>query len=370
MRFFEDDMKRVFKVVGIILGVLVIVAAAYFVFLAVDEYRPKETEQLKISGEGTRTVQTGTTIRLLSWNLGYGALGDNADFFMDGGSMIYTADKKRVIENLDFDLEVIEEAQPDIICVQEIDVNSSRSYHTDEIKYLQQNSTLPALSAQSVYASNYDVSYIPIPIPPLGKMYSGINVFSDYEIKEAQRLSLPCPFNWPLRIINLKRCLEVTRFPVEGSDKEFVIINLHLEAYDNGEGKIAQTEMLKEVLDAEVSKGNYVMAVGDFNQVFSGTDTSAFPNIETEKDIWVPGFIEESEFGEEFSFYQDERTASGRSLDRALTEAESRAPGDFQYYIIDGAIVSENIEVEDFFAEEKGYYSTDHNPIIMDFKLK
>ena len=368
--FYEGDMKKVLKVLGIILAVIVAAALALFIFLAVDEYRPEETENLEISGDGTRTVEKGSSIRLLSWNLGYGALGDDADYFMDGGTKVYTDNKKRVYENLDYDLSVIEEAGADIVCVQEIDRNSSRSWHIDEFEYFTQNTSLPALSAQSIFALNYKVAYIPLPVPPMGKIYGGISLFSDYEIEEAQRISLPCPFDWPYRILNLKRCLEVTRFPVEGSDKQLVVINLHLEAFDNGEGKAAQTLVLKEVLDAEVSKGNYVIAVGDFNQTFGGTDTANFPAVGKEGDFWMPGLIDENEFGEEFSLYQDEKVASGRSLDRALTEADSTLPSDFQYYIIDGMIVSDNIEVEDFFVEDHGFYSSDHNPMIIDFKLK
>ena len=37
-----------------------------------------------------------------------------------------------------------------------------------------------------------------------------------------------------------------------------VAVNLHLEAYDDGEGKAAQTAMLFDILEEEYAKGNYV----------------------------------------------------------------------------------------------------------------
>ena len=89
---------------------------------------------------------------------------------------------------------------------------------------------------------------------------------------QAQRQSLPVPFKWPIRVANLKRCLLVERFTVADSGRELVLINLHLEAYDDGEGKAAQTKMLREFLQAEYEKGNYVIAGGDFNQTFPGPD--------------------------------------------------------------------------------------------------
>lgn len=47
-------------------------------------------------------------------------------------------------------------------------------------------------------------------------------------------------------------------------------------AYDDGEGKLAQTKMLSDLLQKEVEKGNYVIAAGDFNQSFSNVDTGAY----------------------------------------------------------------------------------------------
>jgi endonuclease/exonuclease/phosphatase family metal-dependent hydrolase len=61
--------------------------------------------------------------------------------------------------------------------------------------------------------------------------------------------------------------------------KYLVLVNLHLEAYDDGEGKKAQTEMLKQILQEEADQGNYVIAGGDFNQTFSGTDDSMYPEL-------------------------------------------------------------------------------------------
>ena len=45
-----------------------------------------------------------------------------------------------------------------------------------------------------------------------------------------------------------------TRIPIKGSDKELVLINFHLEAYDSGEGKIAQRKVLVKKLKEEYEK--------------------------------------------------------------------------------------------------------------------
>ncbi len=65
--------------------------------------------------------------------------------------------------------------------------------------------------------------------------------------------------------------------PIQGGTAELVLVNLHLEAYDDGEGKAAQTAQLAQLLQEERARGNYVIAGGDFNQSFSNVDTSMYP---------------------------------------------------------------------------------------------
>ncbi len=362
-----ERMKKAVRVIVIILIMIALVVGSLIGFLSVDEFKPDDVEALSIEGESQELVRTGETIRLMIWNLGYGALGDNADFFMDGGKMVYTADKERVQANLNTDIAEIEKINPDILCVQEMDRNSDRSYFVDESDYLINNSEADVFYGCSSFATNFKVAFVPLPVPPIGKVLAGLGTYSRYQMSEALRLSLPCPFNWPLRTFNLKRCLQVSRYPVEGSGKELVLVNLHLEAYDSGEGKTAQANMLKEVLADEIDKGNYVIACGDFNQVFSSIDTSAYPQLE---GLWEPGRIEVSEFEESLNFYTDNTSPSCRSLDRALTSVSSRDPEEFQYYIIDGFITSSNVSVNSVHTDDISFVSSDHNPVILEFSLQ
>ena len=129
-------------------------------------------------------------------------------------------------------------------------------------------------SYTSSYAYNYKTLMVPYPLPPIGRVTSGIMTLSSFEVSDAERIQLPCPFSYPIRLCNLKRCLIVSRIPIAGSEHELVIVNLHLEAYDSGEGKAAQTRMLADILQNEAAAGNYVIAGGDFNQTFSNVDLS------------------------------------------------------------------------------------------------
>ena len=342
---------------------LVGVALCGFVFLAVlltvTEYRPADIEPLSVNGSSEQKITAGRTHRVLTWNIGYGALGDNADFFLDGGTGVKTADKERVDANLSVIKENIGMFSPDLVLLQEVDVDSHRSEHTDEAAFL-----VDDFVGNSSFAYNYKSLFIPYPLPPIGRVNAGILTLSSCEITEAERVQLPCPFTWIERLGNLKRCLLVTRLPVEGTEKELVLVNLHLEAYDSGEGKAAQTKLLREYLETEEAAGNYVIAGGDFNQIFSGVDDSAFPVYEGR---WKPGAIEESDFSERFSLLMDEETPSCRSLDQPYAGASLE---EFQYYIIDGFIVSDNVEVQTLKTVDLGFAASDHNPVVMEFSLK
>ncbi len=347
----------------LLLALLLFVAGGLGV-LTILEYRPAEVEELapETVCDRSDTPAAGDKLKLVTWNIGYGALGDNADFFMDGGSMVYTADRTRLAQNLEHIRDTLEELSPDVLFVQEIDRDSDRSYHTEEVRYLSGDRADPTgMTGMSfVFANNFRASFVPYPIPPIGRVNSGILTGTAWPVASAQRIQLPCPFSWPVRIANLKRCLLVTRIPVTDSDKELVLVNLHLEAFDDGEGKIAQTAQLAELLKKERDAGNYVIAGGDFNQTFSNIDNSAYPELPGK---WHSGWIDVSALGDGFTCVMDPRTPSGRSLDQSLTGAAEKDPAHFQYYVLDGFIVTDNISVESCDVIDLGFKYSDHNPL-------
>ena len=316
-------------------------------------------EPVTAIGSAAGKLRAGDTVRLLSWNLGYGALGDNADFFMDGGTMVQTADLERVNKNMaDIGAFLAAEA-PDLALLQEVDLNSDRSHHVDERAEL-----MPHFKDYtSLFAYNYNALYVPYPLPPIGHVQSGLLTFSRYPVASGSRVQLPCPFSWPVRLVNLKRGLLVSRIPVEGTDKELVVINLHLEAYDDGSGKAAQTAMLADCLKAELDKGNYVIAGGDFNQIFSTMDRYQWP---IRRGMWAPGVIDAGEFDARLSLLMDGCVPTCRSLDRAYAGADTE---DFQYYLIDGFIVSHNLRVDVLETVQQDFTATDHNPVRLNVNL-
>ena len=344
---------------------LLMLFAGVLEYLTLTEYRPAERERVSVESGGRALIGAGDPFTVVTWNCGYGALGDNADFFMDGGKSVFTADKERVRLNIAKITDALAQMQPDVIFLQEVDRDSARSRGIEEV--IELSNTLQEkydMIYTSAFAGNFKVRFVPFPVPPIGRVNSGLVTFSDALARDAERIQLPIPFKWPVRLANLKRCLLVERLPLQNVDRELVLINLHLEAFDNGEGKEAQTVMLREILEEEAANGNYVIAGGDFNQSFSNTDISDYP---LREGVWAPGHIDTSEFTDGWQCLMDASVPTCRSLDKPYAGADKDT---FQYYVIDGFIVSSNIEVKSVQTQDLGFVNSDHNPVLMECVLK
>lgn len=348
--------RKILKIIGIIILVIVIVLAALVGYLTIREYRPDATETVEVSG-GTQTLHEGDSFTVLTYNTGYAALSRDEDFFMDGGSKVRPDSQDIVRDNLAGIASVMEEQDADFYFLQEVDRDAKRSYHIDELECYEE-----VLGLDGMYACNFRCDFVPYPLPPIGKVDAGVVTMTDYEVSEATRISLPESFKWPIKTCNLKRCMLETRIPIQGSDKELVLINFHLEAYDSGEGKIAQSRMLSQKLQEEYDKGNYVIAGGDFNQTFEGMDT--YPILDTEN--WMPGIIGTEDIPEHFSFAVSDNVPSCRLLNGPYSGNYE----DSQVYVIDGFIVSDNLEIRNVENIDTDFEYSDHQPVRLEVSLK
>lgn len=351
------------KIIGVVFIFIFIAIAAVgglLAFLTVTEYEPGDTEKLKAEGEASKTLNIGDTITLLTFNTGYAALDKDHDFFMDGGKNVNCDSEEQVINNLNGIINILKEVDADVTFLQEVDVNSKRSANVNQSQYYYDISETDV----QAFAYNFKCLYIPYPVlEPIGKVNSGILTLSKFAAKETERIALPTAFDWPVRTCQLKRGLLLMRIPIEDSTKELVIINLHLEAYDDGEGKIEQTKILANVLKSEYEKGNYCIAGGDFNQTFPSVNAYIYPLIN--EDYFTPGILDTSLWSESWSFAADDSCPTARLLNQPYNAANSNN----QFYVIDGFILSPNIRLESVKTLDKGFEYSDHNPVTLEVTL-
>ena len=351
-------LKIILISVGSLLALLIAFVGGFLIFASATTLKVKDKEEMPINGSVTNQINKDNPINLLTWNMGYGALDERQDCYWDGGKGVDGESKAVVEENVSAIKDKIKEINPDIFMVQEIDRNSKRSYYVNELVYLEE----AFIDYEDSFAGNFKAGVVPLPLYNMtGKVDAGIATFSKFNMLQSTRVQLPIPFSWPMKLFNLKRCLLINRLPIQGSDKELVIINLHLEAYDDGEGKAKQLAMLMDIMQSEFNKGNYVIAGGDFNQTFSTTNYQKYPKM----NDWVCPVIEADNYPD-FSFRMDDTTPTCRSLYKTYADANKE---EFQYYMIDGFIVSNNITINNLETLNLGFKNTDHNPVQMSVTL-
>jgi endonuclease/exonuclease/phosphatase family metal-dependent hydrolase len=348
------------KIIIIFIVALILGFGGFLAYLSVTEYRPEPIEQAVATGTAARVPVNGTPMTIVSWNIGYGSLDASVDFFMDGGKMTRPPTDANVKENMQGIRDFIGRTDADIVLLQEVDLYSYRSYYMDETAFLAET-----WHGATAFAPNFQTAFVPIPLPrPLGQVSSGLLTMSVFTAKESLRMSLPSPFTWPVRLANLKRCILVERLPVSDSDKELILVNLHLEAYSTEEGRDAQLRVLLEFLKAEYAKGNYCIAGGDFNQNFPGADENIFRL----KDVkhFTPGLLSQDTLPEGWRFAADVEIPTSRLLNEPYSgEWETT-----QLYAIDGFVLSPNVEVQSIQTVNYEFRYSDHNPVILTVVLK
>ena len=356
--------KKILLGAGIVLGVILLAAAGLIGWLTVREFNPAAVEDVEVNRivPSKGVLSPGDSLTILSLNTGYAGLGADSDFFMDGGKEVVPT-RDQVQTNLMGLTGQLIEHRADVYFLQEVDTNSSRSSSVDQSGIYWYNLRLSdeTVPYSSSHALNYSCDFVPFPFPPIGKVHSGLQTLSRFSVSNAQRIALPCPFSWPVSAANLKRCLLVSRVPL-GAGKELVLVNLHLEAYDDGEGKAAQTKMLMDFLTSEYEKGNYVIAGGDFNQTFPG-GLDAFPIQDPE--LWTPGVLENEMLPEGWQFACDLSVPSCRLLNHPYDPD----PDGNQFYVIDGFILSPNVALDSVETIDCQFAFTDHNPVFLQATL-
>ncbi|MBO5666978.1 MAG: endonuclease [Firmicutes bacterium] len=344
-----------------ILSAIFVLAGGLIIFVSVGEYRPADIEPVAISGSGTSSPSVGDTLHIATWNVGYGALSSDQDFIMDGGTIVEPESEDIVIRNINGIKEFLSPDDFHIAFLQEVDQHSDRSFYNDETLFFADH-----FGGSSTFAYNFNVNFVPFPVGlpsnMIGHVQSGIQTLTSFHTENAQRVAFPSSYSWPVSTCQLKRCLLTQEIPLEGSDKKLILVNLHLEAYAPDEKKAAQTKILLDLVSEEYEKGNYVIAGGDFNQTFPGVDPTKYPVL---NDEYFQAPIIDMELPEGFSFAFDDTAPTSRLLNEPYNGSWEKT----QLYVIDGFLVSPNVQVDRVETIKAEFQYSDHNPVVMDVTL-
>ncbi len=362
-------MKKVLKALLAVLLAIVLIVGGYFAYLFLSFHRMGDNVTLEVEDNQLGKIlfaedESGEaqTYKIVSWNIGFGAYESDYGFFMDGGTESRAWSKERLDQNLKTIGQVLNDQDADFYIIQEVDRDSTRSYHVDEAIYMKD----ACAGMSNVWALNYDSPYLMYPFTsPHGKSVAGLMTFTDYEITSAIRRELPIESGLT-KFLDLDRCYSVCRMNVDNG-KELVLYNMHLSAYTS-DGTIANEQLRLLVADmtAEYEKGNYVVCGGDFNKDILGDSSVYFGKSDVEYTWAQP--LPEGIFD-----------GTGLQLVEPLDEENPlpscrNADGPYhqgQYVLtIDGFIVSDNVEEVSSDVIDMQFAYSDHNPVEMTFILR
>lgn len=359
----KQKRKRWFIIPLRILGVLLLIAAVYVAYVFISYNRIEDNQMIDPQGSALNAAaKTDTEYTAMTYNVGFGAYTPDFTFFMDGGTQSWANSKESVINCTNGDISLIKGNNADIVCLQEVDRDSTRSYHVDQAQQI-----LDSLeNVSSTFAVNYHSAFLFYPITqPHGKSNSGLLTISDMQITSCKRRSLPISDGFK-KIVDLDRCYAINRIDTENG-KELVLFNVHLSAYGtNGDLQQQQLSMLFGDMQEEYEKGCYVICTGDFNHDFPGNSKDVFNKDTTEEHSWAAPFPDDM-IPEHFSKATD--YASGITVPSCRNCDKPYGP-DCYTVIVDGFIVSDNVEVTYTDVIDSGFSYSDHNPVVMKFKLK
>ncbi|OFX83652.1 MAG: hypothetical protein A2W99_15500 [Bacteroidetes bacterium GWF2_33_16] len=349
------------KFLKFILKIIILLVIIFILFLAyasVTNYKPEVTDVV-FETAAPDTIPLGIKLGFMIWNIGYCGLSADMDFFYDGGVQVRTS-IENVFTNINRNLELIQRNDSlDFILLQEVDEYSRRSYYTNQVDSLGQllNNHL------GFFGKNYDVKFVPIPpANPLGRVKSGLNSYSLYKPSSTIRFSFPGSFEWPVSLFNLDRCFLVMRFPT-ANGRDFLVINTHNSAYDDGSLKKQEMEYLKEFLLNEYNKGNYIIVGGDWNQNPPELDQKIYGKKATAKRF-ILNPIPSDYLPNGWTWIYDPDIPTNRYLNMPYNKDESIK------VTIDFFLISPNIEMLQVNAIDLDFKNSDHQPLLCVVKLK
>ena len=301
-------------------------------------------------------VQIPDSLKIVTWNIGYGGLGGNMDFFYDGGTRIRDT-KARSLENLKGILAEMKALDADIYLLQEVDECSRRTYRINELAMLQ-----AAFPEYHLYfACNYRSFFVPIPLrSPMGKVSSGVVILSRYQAEKVERLAYPSRFPFPVSLFNLKRCLLAATFRL--SDGGLLVVgNTHNTAYDTGGMRDQETDFLASWIDSLQNRGVKVLVGGDWNQYppayRPGEDEVANPH-------FAVAPLQASAFEATGRIVYDSSGKTLRYLDKPYSQSSTLTVTDYFY-------VSHSFSSSDArLCGNAGFAYSDHRPVCITVYLE
>lgn len=349
-------------ILSIILLFIILIPVICLLYVFISYKRIQDNTEISATNTSKIIANTNQEYDIMTYNIGYGSYPQDYTFFMEGGKESIARNYEDVMKNINGSIYDIKKYDPDILLLQEVDIKGNRSYNINEFEQFKKS----FIGYNNLYAINYNTSYFLYPLTnPVGKNTSSIALFSKFSINDNIRRSLPIS-NGLSKFFDLDRCYTVSQINVSNG-KKLYLYNVHLTAYGGSEEiRTKQIEMISNDINEKIKNDNYVICGGDFN---SDLLLNSFEKLNPYKEVpaWAKPFLVNllpKDIRVCNNYQNNELIPTSRSLSSVYEEGKS------EVMIIDGFLVSSNIEVSFLKNIDNKFIYSDHNPVLMKFILK
>jgi endonuclease/exonuclease/phosphatase family metal-dependent hydrolase len=248
-------MKNLAYALAILVGLPFLIVGNLFFYMRSANWRSADYDNLVTYEAYPPGPENPETFSVVSYNIGYLSGLTNQE--------AVERDLALTERNQETAIAALQQTNPDIIGLQEIDFEAYRSFERNQQYAMSSALAIPF----AAIAINWDKRYVPFPYWPPAvhykKVVSGQAILSRYPIIDNERIVLEKVPNNPFyyNALYLDRVAQVAEIDLDG--QPLVVINVHLEAFDSP----TRTRQSEFVLDlAEDYAAEYpVVLMGDFN---------------------------------------------------------------------------------------------------------
>lgn len=307
------------------------------------------------------------TLEVMSYNIKFG--GGRIDFFFDCHGTRVLMTEPEVIENLERLADIINEVDPDILLLGEVDVNSKRSAFVDQVQWLLDHTKMNF----GAYASQWRADFVPS--DGLGAMDSGNAILSRWPLTEATRFALPLREDQAdiVRYFYLRRNILEAKVAPDGRSP-LQLITIHAEAYSRDGTKKKHIEIFESHVDAAARRGT-VIAGGDLNALPPGSDKLRdFPDSACTEEYLADDFSDETGWLESlYDHYNSAIPLSDYQADNARYFSHSTSKDEFWNrtldYVFSNRPMSNGAVLQDEVGDIPTMDASDHAPLVVDVEV-
>jgi len=200
------------------------------------------------------------TLKVMTWNIRFGA--GRLPWFGDGCGDRVILTESEVMTGLNSIAAFINDEDPDIILLQEVDVFSKRTAYIDQVQWILDNTNFN----YGAFASMWEAQVIPS--DGLGRVNTGNAILSKWNITDAERIQLPLRGDQDglVQYFYLRRNILKAKINVS-AENDFYAVNIHATAFATDDTKQKHIIIFEETLAELNNMEEIFVAGGDLNSI-------------------------------------------------------------------------------------------------------